>query len=115
MLAAVNMRTELTVNDRKVSVEGDRVTISIYDNPAVCMRLDEVDVRLSSGILVSRKCAKVLNTILEAYTDCRVRSLNGIWLLERRKGETIPIGKNFVTISMTRNNVKQSELNRFVD
>ena len=115
MLAAVRMRTELSVNGRTVSVEGDRVTVSLHDVPAVCVRFDEGDVRLCSSILVSRKSAKVLNAILEAYTDCKVRSLNGIWLLERRKGEVIPMGKNFVTIPMTKRDTKVYELERYVE
>ena len=114
MLAAVRMRTELSVNGRMVSVEGDRVTVSLHDEPAVCVRFDEVDVRLCSSTLVTRKSAKVLNTILEAYTDCKVRSLNGIWLLERRKGEVIPMGKKFVTIPITKKTEKKSDLEKYV-
>ena len=115
MLTAVNMKTELEVNGRMVTVEGDRVTVSLYNDPIVCVLFDEKLVRLCSNIPVTRKSAKVLNTILDAYTDFSMRSLNGTWLLERRKGETIPIGKNFVTIPMTRNNVKKSGLEDYMN
>ena len=115
MLSAVNMRTELSVNGRTVSVEGDKVTVSLYEDPIVCILFDEKLVRLCSNIPVTRKSAKVINALLDAYTDCRIRSLGGVWLLERRKGETIPIGRNFVTIPMTRNNVRKSDLEDYVE
>ena len=115
MLSAVNMKTELDVNGRKVTVEGDRVTVSLYNDPIMCVLFDEKLIRLCSNIPVTRKSAKVINTLLDAYTDCLIRSLGGVWLLERRKGETIPIGKNFVTIPITKNNVRKTGLEDYVD
>ena len=114
MLSAIMMRTELCVNGRTVNVEGDRVTVSLYEEPIVCILFDEKVVRLCSSIPVTRKSAKVVNAILDAYTDFSMRSLGGTWLLERRKGETLPLGKKVVTIPMTRNNVRKSDLEDYL-
>ena len=114
MLSAIKMRTELSVNGRTVNVEGDRVIVSLYEEPIVCILFDEKVVRLCSSIPVTRKSAKVVNAILDAYTDFSMRSLGGTWLLERWKGETLPLGKKVVTIPMTMNNVRKSDLEDYL-
>ena len=114
MLAAVRMRTGLSVNGRVVSAVGDRVTISLYDVPTICVRFDEGDIRLSTSVPVTRKSAKVINAVLQAFTDCRMKSMNGVWLLENRKGEIIPLRECFLTIPITRDDVKRSGLERYM-
>ena len=102
MLAAVNMRTDLAVNGRKVSVDGDDVIVSLHDMPVVRLRMGLGYLRICPGIPCTRKSSRVLNAVLEEYTDCRVRSLNGTWLLEQ--GNTvIPFGNSMMLLQMHEN------------
>ena len=102
MLSAIRLRVAMQMNGRDVSVEGDRVKVSLHGVPAMVVRFDSGDVRVNGMIQVSRKSAKVLNAVLRTYTDCTVASVEGCWVLECKDGQRIPMTGIMVTVPMTR-------------
>ena len=84
MLSAIRLRVAMQMNGRDVTVEGDRVKVSLHGVPAMVVRFDSCDVRVNGMIQVSRKSAKVLNAVLRTYTDCTVASVEGCWCLRVR-------------------------------
>ena len=89
MLSAIRLRVAMQMNGRDVTVEGDRVKVSLHGVPAMVVRFDSGDVRVNGMLQVSRKSAKVLNAVLRTYTDCTVASVEGCWVLESKDGHRI--------------------------
>ena len=102
MLSAIRLRVAMQMNGRDVTVEGDRVKVSLHGVPAMVVRFDSGDVRVNGMIQVSRKSAKVLNAVLRTYTDCTVASVEGCWVLESKDGQRIPMTGTMATVPMTR-------------
>ena len=115
MLAAIRMKTSMKMNGREVTTAGDISTITLHGFPAVAVRVAENVVRVCGAVLVSRKSAKVINIILDTYTDCHIRGVNGCWVLENRKGDEVPIGKNIVTIPITKEDRNIKEIETYVE
>lgn len=55
MLSAIRLRVAMQMNGRDVSVEGDRVKVSLHGVPAMVVRFDSGDVRVNGMLQVSRK------------------------------------------------------------
>ena len=102
MLSAIRLRVAMQMNGRDVTVEGDRVKVSLHGVPAMVVRFDSGDVRVNGMIQVSRKSAKVLNAVLRTYTDWTVASVEGCWVLESKDGQRIPMTGIMATVPMTR-------------
>ena len=102
MLSAIRLRVAMQMNGRDVTVDGDRVSVSLHGVPALVVRFDSGDVRVNGMLQVSRKSAKVLNAVLRTYTDCTVASHEGCWVLEGKDGHRIPMTGRMATIRMTR-------------
>lgn len=115
MLAAIRMRTEMSVNGREVTVSGENVTVWLHGVPTVVVRFGNEDIRINGMIVVSRKSAKVLNAILKTYTDCSVKSMGGCWVLEGKDNQIVPLGENLATIPMTKSAIITSELENYIN
>ena len=102
MLSAIRLKVAMQMNGRDVTVEGDRVKVSLHGVPAMMVRFDSGDVRVNGMLQVSRKSAKVLNAVLRTYTDCTVASVEGCWVLESKDGHRIPMTGIMATVPMTR-------------
>ena len=102
------------MNGRDVSVEGDRVKVSLHGVPAMVVRFDSGDVRVNGMLQVSRKSTKVLNAVLRTYTDCTVASVEGCWVLESRDGQRIPMTGIMATVPMTRK-AKSCKMDKYVN
>ena len=57
MLSAIRLRVAMQMNGRDVSVEVDRVKVSLHGVPAMVGRFDSGDVRVNGMLQVSRKSA----------------------------------------------------------
>ena len=112
MLSAVRRKTDLSVNGRTVTVKGGRVTISVHSLPVMTMSFDLGYIRVMNGVKVSRKSSKVLNAVLETYTDFHIRALGGVWLLER-DGKSIPVGDGVLVVPMSKE-AAPSELEKYI-
>ena len=113
MLSAIRLRVAMQMNGRDVTVEGDRVRVSLHGVPAMVVRFDSGDVRVNGMIQVSRKSAKVLNAVLRTYTDCTVASVEGCWVLESKDGQRIPMTGIMATVPMTRK-AKTCKMDKYV-
>ena len=102
MLSAIRLRVAMQMNGRDVTVDGDRVSVSLHGVPAIVVRFDSGDVRVNGMLQVSRKSAKVFNAVLRTYTDCTVASVEGCWVLEGKDGQRIPMTGRMATVPMTR-------------
>ena len=102
MLSAIRLRVAMQMNGRDVTVDGDRVSVSLHGVPAIVVRFDSGDVRVNGMLQVSRKSAKVFNAVLRTYTDCTVASVEGCWVLEGKDGQRIPMAGRMATVPMTR-------------
>ena len=114
MLSAIRLRVAMQMNGRDVSVEGDRVKVSLHGVPAMVVRFDSGDVRINGMLQVSRKCAEVLNAVLRTYTDCTVASVEGCWGLESRDGQRIAMTVIMATVPMTRK-AKACKMDKYVN
>ena len=114
MLSAIRLRVAMQMNGRDVTVEGDRVKVSLHGVPAMVVRFDSGDVRVNGMLQVSRKSAKVLNAVLRTYTDCTVASVEGCWVLEGKDGQRIPMTGIMVTVPMTRK-AKACKMDKYVN
>ena len=114
MLSAIRLRVAMQMNGRDVTVDGDRVSVSLHGVPALVVRFDSGDVRVNGMLQVSRKSAKVLNAVLRTYTDCTVASVEGCWVLESRDGHRIPMMGRLATVPMTRR-AKSCKMDRYVN
>ena len=115
MLAAIRMKSQLSINGREVTVNGENVTIWLYGVPTVVVRFGKGDIRINGMIKVSRKSAKVLNAILKTYTDCSVKGMGKCWVLERNDGEIVPLGENLATIPMTKSEITKNEIEDYIE
>lgn len=113
MLSAIRLKVAMQMNGRKVSVDGDRVKVTLHGVPALVVRFDSGDVRVNGMLKVSRKSAKVLNAVLRTYTDCTVASAEGCWILEGKDGQRVPINGVMATIPMTRK-AKSGQMDKYV-
>ena len=113
MLSAIRLKVAMQMNGRDVTVEGDRVKVSLHGVPAVVVRFDSGDVRVNGMIQVSRKSAKVLNAVLRTYTDCTVASVEGCWVLESKDGQRIPMTGIMATVPMTRK-AKTCKMDKYI-
>ena len=114
MLSAIRLKVAMQMNGRDVSVEGDRVMVSLHGVPAMVVRFDSGDVRVNGMLQVSRKSAKVLNAVLRTYTDCAVASVEGCWVLESKDGQRIPMTGIMATVPMTRK-AKACKMDKYVN
>ena len=113
MLSAIRLKVAMQMNGRDVSVDGDRVSVSLHGVPALVVRFDSGDVRVNGMIQVSRKSAKVLNAVLRTYTDCTVASVEGCWVLESKDGQRIPMTGIMATVPMTRK-AKTCKMDKYI-
>ena len=114
MLSAIRLRVAMQMNGRDVTVDGDRVSVSLHGVPALVVRFDSGDVRVNGMLQVSRKSAKVLNAVLRTYTDCTGAAVEGCWVLESRDGHRIPMMGRLATVPMTRR-AKSCKMDRYVN
>ena len=113
MLSAIRLRVAMQMNGRDVTVEGNRVSVTLHGVPAMVVRFDSGDVRVNGMLQVSRKSAKVLNAVLRTYTDCTVASVEGCWVLEGKNGQRVPMTGRMATVPMTKK-AKNGTMDRYV-
>ena len=100
MLAAVKAQFPFRINDREVTVDGEKTTVSLFGTPVASISPSDKEITIYGQTPVSRKSARVFNTLLEDLSDCRMRSRDGQWVIYGRAGEILPIQDCRVTIPM---------------
>ena len=102
MLAAVKAQVPFRINGREVAVEEDKTTVSLHSEAIALLSFKERTVSLVGKTMVSRKSARVFNTILREFTDFEMVSREGQWILQSPMGEPMPIGKKGIILPMKR-------------
>ena len=98
MVAAVKARVPFRINGRDVAVEKDTTTVRLHGETIAVLSLMERKLTLYARTPVSRKSTRVFNALLREYTDCRMTSTDGQWLLRLPSGRMEPLGTREVTI-----------------
>lgn len=100
MLAAVKAQVPFRINDREVTVDGEKTTVSLYGEPVVSISAKEKKMILNGLTPVSRKSARVFNTLMEELSSCQMRSHGGQWIIYGQAGEMLPVQGCKVTIPL---------------
>jgi len=100
MLAAVKAQVPFKINDREVTVDGDKTTVSLYGSPVASISNKEKKITLNGKTPVSRKSARVFNTLIEDLSSCRMKSRDGQWIIYGQAGEMLPVQGCQITIKM---------------
>lgn len=98
MLAAVKAQVPFKINDREVTVDGDKTTVSLYGSPVASISSKDRKMTLFGQTPVSRKSARVFNTLLEDMSTCRMASRSGQWIICGNAGETMPVQGCTITL-----------------
>jgi hypothetical protein len=98
MLAAVKAQVPFKINDREVIVDGERTTVRLYDNNILDLFRKSGEIRLKGNTRVTRKSARVFNTILREFSEYHIVSKEKQWILEGPSGEKLPISTYDVVI-----------------
>jgi len=100
MLSAIKAGVPFKINGREVAVDGEKTTVKLHDEEIVVLFWKEKRITLSGKAKVSRKSARVINTILREYTSFEMTSTGGQWVLIGDMGEPMPVNRIGVVVQM---------------
>lgn len=101
MMVAIKSRIPFKVNGREVRIEGDIVTVSLLGKETVRIDFAEREVTVSGGVMVTRKSARVINAVLQAYTKFRLSILASQWVIKGPDKFVAPMGPKGSTFKIT--------------
>ena len=107
MLAAVKAQVPFRINGRDVAVDRGTTTVRLHGETIAVLSLTEGKITIHAGTPVSRKSTRVFNALLKEYTDCRMTSTDGQWLLRLPSGRMEPLGTREVTIPFRKPDTKK--------
>ena len=103
MLAAIDSRVPLKRNDREIVIGTDSVSVNLHGERVAELLAGRGELLLDGRTQVSRKSARVLNSLLTHYTPCSILSRDGSWYLKLKGGSTVPVSGRTVRIPVTKN------------
>jgi len=102
MLAAVKAQVPFRINGREVTVDGEKTAVKLHEEEIVVLFWKERRIMLSGKTKVTRKSARVFNTVLREFSDFEMVSKGGQWILQGEMGEPMPVNGKGVVIPMKR-------------
>ena len=80
MLAAVKAQVPFRINGRRVAVDDKKTTVSLCDKAIATLSFKTRTISINGDTPVTRKSARVINTILREFTEFWICSIDGQWV-----------------------------------
>jgi len=99
MLAAIRAQVPFRINGREVTVGKGMTTVRLHDETIATISFRDRTITLNGDVPVSRKSARVFNTILHEYTPYTIKSITGQWVIKGLNQGPEPVGTRNLTLS----------------
>jgi len=98
MLAAIRAQVPFRINGREVTVGKGLTTVMLHGKIIATISFSKRIITLNGRTPVSRKSARVFNTILREHTSYSIQSINGQWVLAGLSNGPEPVGKREIVL-----------------
>ena len=102
MLAAVKAQVPFRINGRRVAVDDKKTTVSLCDKAIATLSFKNRTISINGDTPVTRKSARVINTILREFTEFWICSIDGQWVVSDPQGLCVPVGQENICLPMKR-------------
>lgn len=101
MLSAIKAGVPFRINGREVTVENNGLaTVRLHGEIIATLSFQSRTVIIYGRTPVSRKSARVFNSLLKAFTDCSIQSMEGQWVISGYSASAEPLGTREITLPM---------------